>query len=240
MADTARQVSLPRLSAALYGLVAMLMAVVVVLSVHGMIQSVAGAARALELRATTVELVDLAIAVAKGEAEAASLDEPLSAWLVATAPDPDQARAALAAAAAGESGDNPRLVARQIGRLFDGSDLSSGLLQAYLFLYMRGEVDRGIATLLSALATRYDAGLERREIRDAVRHWMDGPGDSDRAAVERVEQQLATMVANETPLAIVTGAAVKLLGLVLLGAGAVFYGLRFLGDARRILISGRI
>ena len=107
--------------------------------------------------------------------------------------------------------------------------LSVSLLQAQLFLIMREDRDRGASTVLNALATRYDAGFDRRAVRDAVGAWLvgeDAPGMAER---------LAAMTARETRLAIVMGAGLRVLLLAGLCFGSVFYFIRFLGDAQRVV-----
>lgn len=220
--------ALPRLTAALYVLMALVMAGAAGLCVHGAVQSVARAERAWELRETAETLIDRSIAVARNGAAVADLSEPLEAWLVRTAPAPGQAARVLAEARALGPEGNPRLVARQQGDAFDQTELSVSFLQAQLFLIMREDRDRGASTVLNALATRYDAGFNRRAVRDAVAAWLAGED------VPGMAERLSAMTASETRVDIVLGAALR--GLVLAGLclGALFYVVRFLGDARRL------
>lgn len=232
--DQGRAVALPRLTAALYVVMALVMAGAAGLCVHGAVQSVNQAERAWVLRETADTLIDRAIAVARDGAAPSALADPLEAWLLRTAPEPDRAARVLAEARALGPEGNPRLVARQQGAAFDQTELSVSLLQAQLFLIMREDRDRGASTVLNALATRYDAGFDRRAVRDAVAAWLAGedpPGMAER---------LSAMTANETRIGLLVGAGLRLLLLSGLCLGAMFYLRRFLRDARRVMISHRL
>jgi hypothetical protein len=229
-----RTVPLPRLSAALYLLMAIVMAGAVVLCMHGGLRTIERAERALQLRAVTADLTELSVAVAKGERQLQSLTATLEDWLLATAPQPAAAEAALAKARAQGAEGNPRLVARQAGDFFDASDLSGSLLQAHLFLVMREDLERGIETILNALASRYGVEIERRRMGEAVKVWLASEAAPDiEAAVRRIPEA-------ETRLDILARAGLALSLLAGLGVGAVFYAARFFGDARRLVRYGRL
>jgi hypothetical protein len=201
---------------------------------HGGLGTIERAERALQLRTVAADLAELSVAVAKGERALQPLTMTLEDWLLATAPQPAAAEAALAEARAQGAEGNPRLVARQTGDLFDSSDLSGSLLQAHLFLVMREDLERGIETILNALASRYGVEIERRRVGEAVEVWLAGGAAPDiEAAVRRIP-------AAETPFGILLRAGLTLALLAGLGAGAVYYAVRFFGDARRLLRHGRL
>lgn len=229
-----RTVPLPRLSAALYLLMAIVMVGAVGLCMHGGLRTIERAERALQLRAVAADLTELSVAVAKGERELQFLTTSLEAWLLATAPQPAAAEAALVEARAQGAEGNPRLVARQAGDLFDASDLNGSLLQAHLFLVMREDLERGIETILNALASRYDVEIERRGMGEAVDAWLAGADAPDiEAAVRRIPEA-------ETRFGILLHAGATLALLAGLGAGAACYAARFFGDARRLLRYGSL
>ncbi|WP_421706755.1 hypothetical protein [Algihabitans sp.] len=229
-----RPVPLPRLSALLYLLMALVMLAVAGLSLHGGFRSVAQAERALSLREVAADLTELSIAVAKGAPRTDDLTRTLQDWLLRTAPQPAVASAALSEARALGREGNPRLVARQIGAAFDTSGLSGALLQAQLFLIMRDERQRAAETILNALAGRYGLEIERRAVRAAVSAW--GAGE----ASPEIERLLHALPQSETPAAILLMAAVKLVLLASLLLGSLVYARRFLSDARALLRSGRL
>ncbi len=99
---------------------------------------------------------------------------------------------------------------------------------------MRGERERGAQTVLNALANRYEADLDRRTIREAVATWREG-GD-----VPAVEKALRALTANETPAAILLGAAIRLAVLIALFVASAYYAYRFAGDTRRLVIARRL
>ncbi|WP_119168724.1 hypothetical protein [Algihabitans albus] len=234
MAADTRPVPLPRLSAALYLLMTLVMLALAGVCLQGGIRSVAQAERALALRDVATELTELSIAVAKGEPKASALTRTLQDWLLQTAPRPAAAAGALAEARGLGSDGNPRLVARQVAAVFDDSDLSGALLQAHLFLVMRDERQRAVETILNALAGRYGLEIERRSLRETVSAWVAGE------AAPETEALLRTLPEAETPAGIFFGAGVKLILLACLLLGGLVYARRFLGDARRLLRYGRL
>ena len=234
MAAETRPVPLPRLSALLYLLMALVMLAVAGLSLHGSFRSIAQAERALSLREVAADLTELSIAVAKGAPQTDDLTRTLQDWLLRTAPQPAAASAALSEARALGREGNPRLVARQIGEAFDTSDLSGALLQAQLFLIMRDERQRAVETILNALAGRYGLEIERRAVRAAVSAW--GAGE----ASPETERLLRALPQAETPAAILLMMAAKLVLLACLLLGSLVYARRFLSDARGLFRSGRL
>ena len=234
MTESARDVALPRLTAALYLAMTLLMAGATGLCVHGAIQAWSQADRAFTLRAVAGPLVETAIAVAKDEAEIGALTELLETRLLQTAARPEVAAEVLARARKLGAEGNPRLVARQAKLTFDTGGLDRSFLQAQLFLIMRGERERGAQTVLNALANRYNADLDRRAIREAVAAWRAG------GEAPAVETTLRSLPANESAVDILFGAAARLGVLSALFLASAYYVWRFAGDTRRLALTKRL
>lgn len=240
-----RPVPYRRVSAMLYALLAVLMAVGVGLAVHGLLRAVDDAGRALALRETAAEVVPAVLDLSRGTAPMEAVTEPLRDWVVGQAPDPAAAAEQLDAVLAAEDPGSPRAVAREIGDAFGNGDVDGPFLTAWLQLVLRDDVEGAGESIANALAANAGVELPRRQVDDVFAVYLalaageEVPAD-DLEAADALATRIAALPDAVTALSIYIRTAVLIGALIGAGIAIGWLALRFGRDAAQVWRTGRL
>lgn len=238
-----RPVPYRRLSAALYGLLALLMATAVALALNGILRAADDAARALALRDTAQRLVPAVLDLAQGEAAVEAATGPLRDWIIGQAPDPAMAADRLDAVLADDDPGNPRAVAREIGDAFARGDVDGPFLTAWLQLSLRNDVESAGETISNALALNAGVDLPRREVDDVFAVYLartageEVPAE-ELAAADALAARISALPEAVAVAAVYTRAALLMLALAAAALTTGWLALRFARDAVTVWQTG--
>ncbi|MCB9960484.1 MAG: hypothetical protein H6843_17965 [Rhodospirillaceae bacterium] len=240
-----RPVPFRRVSAMLYALLAVMMAVGVGLAVHGLVRAVEDTGRALALKETAAEVVPAVLDLARGTAPMEAVTEPLREWVVAEAPDPAAAAAELVAVLAADDPGSPRAIAREIGDTFGSGDVDGPFLTAWLQLVLREDVEGAGESIANALAVNAGVELPRREVDDVFAVYLaraagEEVSAEDLEAADALAARIAALPDAVSTLSIYVGTAVLILALIGAGIATGWLALRFARDAAKVWRTGRL
>ena len=235
-----RAVPYPRLTALLYGVLAVLMVAGGGLAVNGVVRAVDDAGRALALRETAAELVPAVLDLSRGEVSVDAVTRPLRGWLVDRAPDPEAAAfrldAVQDAVQAGDDPGSPRAIAREIGSGFAGGEVDGSFLTAWLQLIVRTDIEGAGESIANALARNAGVELPRRQVDDVFAAYLARAGggevsDEDLEAADALAARIAALPSAVTAMSIYGRATMLILALIGAGYATLWLSLRFGRDA---------